>query len=298
MIKRSVVIQNRCYVSVLNNQLTIENRETGEMNSVPIEDVGYLEFESAQCTVTTAALSRLAAGGAVVVVCNQRYAPEAITLPLEGNTLHAERIQMQVSASTPVKKRLWQQLVRCKIRNQAAVLKTMGLPHATVARCATMVYTADRTNREAVAAKAYWQQLLKLYGVTRDPDGLYPNNFLNYGYAVLRSSVARGLVRAGLHPALGIHHSNRSNAFALADDVMEPYRPFADLHILQFCATLVEPTELQPPHKKEILQLLVRDVQHSIGRRPLLNSVEVVCAQVAQTLGGSSTEPDLPILRA
>lgn len=298
MLKRTVVIQQRMYVSTRDEQLVLENRQTGEIASIPIEDIGYLELESTQCTISTAALSRLARECVAVTVCNEQFIPTALCLPLEGNTLHAERLRVQMHCSLPSQKRIWQAVVRQKIQNQGAVLRAFGHSSTTLDRYAEQVYTADRTNREAAAAKVYWQTMLKPYGVGRDPEGEYPNNILNYGYAVLRSTVARSLVRAGLHPSLGIHHSNRYNAYALADDMMEPYRPFVDAHVLRYCAAQPELFMLKPEHKRHILGLLVLDVYHRGIRRPLSNSAEVLCAQLVQALAGDVGALDLPQFHA
>lgn len=298
MLKRSVVVSNRAYIFTKDEQLVIENRTSGEIHSVAIEDIGYLELQSTQATISVAALSRLAANCVAVGVCNESYHPVALHLPLSGNTLHTERIVMQTQCPLPTKKRIWQHLVQSKIKNQELVGKGLGYASLNLSRYSAQVLTADRTNREAAAAKVYWSTVLKPLGVSRDAEGPYPNNALNYGYAVVRAAVARGLVAAGLHPALGIHHSNRYNAYALADDVMEPYRPFVDYHVLEFCARTEPTEELTPDVKKHILGILVADVHHRTMRRPLANSVETLCAQLVQALQGNTEALDLPKFHA
>lgn len=296
MIKRTIVIKDRSHLSVRNDQLLVSNRDSGEQNSVPIEDIGYLELQSMQCTITVAALSHLARDCVAVTICNEKYLPVALSLPIEGNTLHAERLRAQLHCSLPVQKRVWKHLVQQKIKNQEVVARALGYEAINLSRYADSVLTADRTNREGAAAKVYWQAVLGPYGTGRDPEGLFPNNVLNYGYAVLRSTVARCLVRAGLHPALGIFHSNRYNPYALADDVMEPYRPFVDFHILRYTAT--NPGfDLLPEHKRYLLGMLTMDVHHRGMRRPLSNSIEVLCAQLVQALSGTIAALDLPVFR-
>ena len=294
MLKRTIIVQERSYLSVTNQQLLIENRSSGEVNSIPIEDIGYLEIQSTQVSLTAAVLARLAANCVSVSFCDETFTPIALSLPFEGNTLHTERIALQTQIPLPNKKRIWQCIVRSKIVNQELAGRGLGHDVLNLSRYAADVLTNDRTNREAAAAKVYWSTVLKPFGVGRDVEGGFPNNALNYGYAIVRSAVARGLVRAGLHPALGIHHSNKYNAFALADDMMEPYRPFVDYHVLQYCK-LEEPfANLLPMHKKHILGVLVMDVHHNGMRRPLLNSVEQLCAQLVSALGGNIEALDLP----
>ncbi len=294
MIKRTIVVQGRNYVSTENEQLRLENRNTGELQTLPIEDIGYLEFENTQCTLTTSAMARLAHYGVTVTFCDERFTPVAQCLPIEGNALQAQRLKIQVNASAPAQKRIWQILVQKKIRNQERVLKALGYSDVSLEGYAQRVLSGDKTNREGAAARRYWQHVLGNFGVKRDPEGDYPNNVLNYGYAVLRAVVSRAIVRAGLHPSFGIHHSNQFNAFALSDDVMEPYRPFVDFHVLSGCC-LQNPEEiLKPQHKREILAVLTADVVHSIGTRPLFNSVETLCAQLVQALDGNLKALDLP----
>jgi CRISPR-associated protein Cas1 len=293
MIKRSLIIASRSTLSTRNEQLLLRLLDSDEEYSIPIEDIGYIEISTTQCTISTAAITRLSEHQVSILMCGQSQLPVALTIPYAGNTLHNERLRLQIEASKPTLKRIWQSLIKAKIRNQADVLARAGHRDATLRRYEREVLTDDSSNREGAAAQHYWKLMLKPFDVTRDPDGPFPNNFLNYGYAVVRSSVARGLVAAGLHPAIGVRHKNRYNAFALADDVIEPFRPFVDQHLLPYCLGQDE-WSLTPEHKKFIVSVLTVDAHHSDLRRPLMNSIELTCARVVQALRGDIKALDLP----
>ncbi|MBI2794517.1 MAG: type II CRISPR-associated endonuclease Cas1 [Ignavibacteria bacterium] len=294
MIKRSIIIASQSFISTKDEQLIIVNRESGEEKAIPIEDIGFLELASTQATITSASLAKLAQCGIPAIICDSSNYPISISTPIYGNTLHNERLRLQIEASKPTLKRVWQALIIAKIRNQADVVEYLGGTGKTLRRYAETVLSDDSSNRESSAARQYWQQVLTQFDVIRDPDGAFPNNFLNYGYAVLRSSVARGLVGAGFHPAIGIKHKNRYNAFALADDVMEPYRPFVDSHVIPYCKNIDKGESLTPTHKKHIVSVLTIDSYHSDGRRPLMNSIELTCARIVKAFQGDIKVLDLP----
>ncbi len=298
MIKRSLLVESRSYLSYKDGSLHLDNRISGEKFRIPIEDIGYLELGTSQITITSAALAKLADQVVTVMYCDDTYQPVGLCLPLVGNTLHAERLRIQIDCSVPNRKRIWQSIVRCKLQNQEQVGRSLGYTDLNLKRYINSVYSGDRTNREAAGAKLYWKAVLTPFGVGRDPRTGYPNNILNYGYSVLRALTARCLVRCGLHPAIGIHHSNKYNHFALADDVMEMYRPFVDYHILMLVQDEVQTDQLTSAQKMKVLEVMVADVHHEKGRRPLSNSVELICAQLVQALGGDVGALDLPQFRA
>lgn len=295
MIKRSILVASRTYISTKNRQIVLRVDGREDEVTVPAEDIGYMEFDSLQSTITTAAMAVLAAEGATVAICDARHHPVALLHPMEGNTLHAERLRKQIACKRAVKGRLWQSIVRAKIRNQARVLDILGDPSPALSRREAKVLTGDSTNQEGVAARFYWQTTLRPFRTRRDPDGNHPNAMLNYGYAVLRAATARAIVASGLHPALGIKHSNRNNGFALADDLMEPYRPFVDLIVLPCALGYEHLEELTPIVKRQILELLVMDTQSSIGRRPLLNSVMHAATALSRSFDTQSDMLDFPV---
>lgn len=295
MIKRSIAISSRSYISTQDEQLVVKLYDEEEPQRVPIEDVGFLELDSLTSTISVAALAKAASYGVVTSICDPSHHPVALVVPLVGNSIHAERFRSQVLAPEPTRKRAWATIVRCKIQNQADALKLMGHPHEHVARRAKLVRTGDGTSQESAAAAAYWKHALGHFRTGRDPDGTFPNNVLNYGYAVIRAAVARGLVEAGLHPALGVQHSNRYNAFALADDVMEPFRPWVDVHVLPYAETMDEP-ELRPTDKRHILGVLTLDAHTEGGRLPLMNAIQRSCVSMVRTFDGTIQRPSFPRL--
>ncbi len=292
MLKRTIHLGSRSFVSTKDEQLVI--RTDDDEISIPIEDIGLLEIDTLQVSFTTAAMVKLMENGATTVICDKTHHPVGLLLPVSGHSLHALRLRQQIDAPVPVRKRTWQSIVKAKIRNQADVLRDLGMDDAFVRRRVAKVLSFDSTNQEGVAASAYWKLMLAPFGVRRDPDGEFPNNVLNYGYAVLRACVARALVASGLHPALGLKHSNRGNPFALADDVMEPYRPFVDRLVIPLALEVGDTPTLTPQLKRDILQVLVVDTFWPEGRRPLLNAVQLSTASVAQTFAGERDAPSFP----
>ena len=234
MIKRTLFFGNPAYLSLRNEQLVVKltDAQTQEeiTKTVPIEDVGVVVLEDRQITITNGALDALLKNNCAVVTCNEKHMPTGLLLPLEGHTLQSERFAQQIEASLPLRKQLWQQTVQAKIRNQGVLLKRL---YSAENRCmmawANDVKSGDSENLEGRAAAYYWKYMFPNDEVfKRDREGDAPNNLLNYGYAILRAVVARALVASGLLPTLGIHHHNRYNAYCLADDIMEPYRPYVD----------------------------------------------------------------------
>lgn len=298
MIKRTVAISSRSYLSTKNEQLVVR-REMGESEvTVPIEDIGLLEVDSMQVTATTALLVKLLENGSTTIFCDGSHHPVGLLLPLAGNSLHALRLRQQVDSSLPTRKRAWQEIIRRKLQNQADVLLELGADDRQVRRRVRRVLTNDSTNQEGVGAAAYWKVLLTPFATNRDSDGAFPNNVLNYGYAVIRACVARGLVASGLHPALGIKHSNRGNPFALADDLMEPYRPFLDRLVIPKALEWDPEEGLTPAIKRQILEVLLVDSHWPEGRRPLLNSIQLSAASMAQVFAGEREVPTFPTLCA
>ena len=241
MIKKTLYFGNPAYLSLRNAQLIIRLPEVVDNDTLPeyfkqvsevskpIEDIGVIVLDHKQITITSGVLEAFLENNCAVLTCDSKSMPVGLLLPLHGNTTQNERFRQQLDASLPLSKQLWQQTVKAKIENQAAVLKECTGEEIKCMRVwAANVRSGDPDNQEARAAAYYWKNLFRIEGFTRDRDGIPPNNLLNYGYAILRAVVARGLVASGLLPTLGIHHHNRYNAYCLADDIMEPYRPYVD----------------------------------------------------------------------
>jgi CRISPR-associated protein Cas1 len=239
MIKRTLHFGNPAYLSLKDDQLLIDLphlKALGEKESkkrVAIEDIGIILLDHQQITITHACMAALLRNNAVLLTCDAAHLPVGMMLPLDGHDTQSERFRFQIDASQPLKKQLWQQTIQAKILNQAAVLAERGIPYDNLLYWARSVRSGDPDNYEGRAAAYYWKNVFPkkvefFRGRTGDP----PNNLLNYGYAILRAIVARGLVSSGLLPTLGIHHRNKYNAYCLADDIMEPYRPYVDQIVL------------------------------------------------------------------
>jgi CRISP-associated protein Cas1 len=229
MIKRTLYFGNPAYLHKNLLQLkVIKPDDNTEIGSVPIEDIGVVLLDHPQITITHALLAALLDNNTAVISCDDKHLPVGLMLPLDGNTLQTERFLTQIEASEPLKKNLWAQTVKAKIENQANVLDLAGIDNKRLMVLIPQIQSGDPDNIEGRAAAIYWKLLFEDLPFVRERYGAMPNAHLNYGYAILRAIVARSLVGTGLLPTLGIHHSNRYNAYCLADDIMEPYRPFVD----------------------------------------------------------------------
>jgi len=279
MIKRTLYFGNPAYLSTRNQQMVVERKDQ-EQVSIPMEDVGVVILDHPQITITQVCIARLLENNTALITCDDKHLPTGLLLNLNGHSLQSKKFQAQVEAGMPLKKQLWQQTIRAKIRNQAALLQKKGLVAEVLKHLAGQVKSGDTQNAEAVAAKYYWQKLM--------PDGLVRgrfdggvNNFLNYGYAILRAVVARSLVGSGLLPALGIFHRNQYNAYCLADDIMEPYRPFVDELVLGH-PYFSEKEEVDVEAKKILLSIPTLDVVLDGKASPLMNAVQRTTASLAR----------------
>lgn len=308
--KKTLCFSNPAYLRAALNQLEIEqpgvSGQSARKTTVPFEDIGVVVLENPQITISHVALATLLEHNAVVVTCNDKRLPTGLLLPLDGHSLQSRRFREQIEATVPLKKQLWQQTVKQKIVNQAHVLKRQGIDSSPLTRWLSEVRSGDPDNIEARAAAWYWPRLFKNTPLFQpidddnDPDafireryGDWPNCLLNYGYAVLRAVIARALVGAGLLPTFGIHHHNQYNAFCLADDIMEPYRPGVDrivCRILHDHPHPPEPTKngdlLTPDLKRELLTIPVMDVRMEKKQKPLQIAAQRTAASLAACFAG------------
>ena len=290
MIKRTLYFGNPAYLSLRNSQLVINLPEANGMddrtgnNTIPIEDIGIILLDHKQITITQGLLEALLSNNAAVITCDSSRMPVGLLLPLSGNTTQSERFQAQIDASLPLRKQLWQQTIQAKIGNQAYVLNTCR--NAVVKNMLAWVdevKSGDSDNLEARAAAYYWSNMFPdVPGFRRGREGPPPNNLLNYGYAILRAVVARSLVASGLLPTLGIHHHNRYNAYCLADDIMEPYRPFVDNLVVELSDSGEDIQELTKSLKAKLLSIPVLDVIINDQRSPLMIAVGITTASLAK----------------
>lgn len=300
MIKKTLYFGNPAYLSLRNAQLVIKLPEVENSTSLPeamkrqsevtkpIEDLGVVVLDNKQITITSGVMEALLENNCALITCDSKSMPVGLMLPLYGNTTQNERFRKQLDASLPLKKQLWQQTIQAKINNQASVLFVCIQEEAKCMRIwASDVRSGDPDNLEARAAAYYWKTLFAdLDGFTRDRDGIPPNNLLNYGYAILRAVVARGLVTSGLLPTLGIHHHNRYNAYCLADDIMEPYRPFVDKLVFELYNQYGETVSLTKELKTSLLSIPTLEVRIGGKRSPLMVAVGQTTASLYKCFSG------------
>ncbi len=296
MIKRTLYFGNPAYLSCKLNQLVVKVKKdlTDIETSIPIEDIGVVLLDHSQITITHSVIKKLAKNKAVIISCNDQHMPATLMLPLEGHNTQSERYRHQINASLPLKKNLWQHTVEAKVRNQLKVLELLGRPTNRLEILIKRVQSGDPDNIEGQAAAFYWSHYLD--GFIRDQFGDPPNNLLNYGYAILRAMVARSLVASGLLPTLGIHHKNKYNAYCLADDIMEPYRPFIDLLVFQMYEELGMESFLSKESKRELLSIATLDAQFQNKRSPLMVGMSLTTASVAQCFEGTKRKINYPVM--
>lgn len=339
MIKRTLEIsQQPFHLAVKNDQLQLLDKEAVQSvrATVPCEDLGLLLVEHAGTTYSHPALLRLLHYGAAVVLCGPDHLPAGMLLPLGDHTEIVSRLRLQIAAAKPLRKQLWSQIVRAKIRAQAANLPAGSAVRSRLLEMARELRSGDPQNVESQAARSYWSVWLHSNGINptdkmnqggadvspansqggadvssaigdtlnnllaaaadfrRDPAGLPPNNLLNYGYAVMRAAVARAVVSAGLHPSLGLHHRNRSNAFCLADDLVEPLRPIVDARVRDLY--LEGQADLIPPVKAALLELLTAPVRVGDDVGPLMVALHRYAASLVRCLEGAEKSLAIPVL--
>lgn len=295
MIARTLSFNSPGKLSSKDEQLVWDG-DDGVRRTFPIEDLGFVILETKLVSITSNCLWRLSDHNVALVVCDDSHAPAAQLLPFAAHTTTQETVASQLVASEAVSGRLWRQVCRQKILNQSVVLKKLGLPNSgRLANMASEVKNHDEGNLEGQAARIYFQTLAGEGAFTRDPEGDWPNPALNYGYGIVRAVIARALVGAGLLCVKGMHHHNKYNAFCLADDMMEPYRPFVDQFVFGGEAPFGESSsELEHRHKAALLSALTCDVQTGDVRRPLQIAATLTAASLARAYLGETKELVLP----
>ncbi|WP_288097640.1 type II CRISPR-associated endonuclease Cas1 [Hydrotalea sp.] len=302
MLKRTLCIENPCHLKCNNEQLVlsyahIKGLEDRQDKTVPIEDIGVLVLEHPQITITHFLLDQLITNNIAVITCNSTHHPSGMLLPLESHTLQSERFKEQLAASEPLKKQLWQQTVKAKINNQAAVLKKWNIPHGYLNNARQNVKSGDADNAEAKAAAYYWAHLFPdAWQFFRKREGPPPNNLLNYGYAIIRAAMARAIAGAGLLPTLGIFHRNRYNAYCLADDMMEPYRPFIDAIVRNIIYETSAVEVLTQPLKVQLLNVLTHDTRIEEQTSPLWVAMQKTAFSLSKCYSGEQRKLDFPEL--
>lgn len=293
MLKRILFFTKPYQLRLENSQLIVEDKSSRNVvDSIPIEDIGHVILEHPQITITMPSLNALSDNNVAVIFCGDNRMPKSMLMHLDSNSTMSETYKAQLSASEPLKKQLWKQTIEAKIRNQSALLCKLSKNGDRLKPLYKNVKSADSDNREGVAAKIYWQELFGKDFV-RSREGCYPNNLLNYGYSILRAAVARALMGSGLLPAVGIFHRNRYNAFPLADDIMEPYRPYVDEIVYGLYERNIP---LDKDSKAILLRLLYSDVVFENIRRPLEIGLTITTSSLAHCFKGTKKKISYPLI--
>ena len=309
MIKRTLYFSNPSYLSLTNSQMVLrlpeveKNDELTEtfkkeaFKTFPIEDIGVVVLDHRQITITQALMAALLENNVALITCDDTHHPSGLFLPLAGHTVQSERFRDQLDASQPLKKQIWQQTITAKIQNQATLLRRIGIPVENMIHWANSVRSGDPDNYEARAAAYYWKNFFpEELNFKRERYGEAPNNLLNYGYAILRAIVARGLVASGLLPTLGVHHRSKYNAYCLADDIMEPFRPVVDDVVRKIVMSGEDYSELSKPVKQQLLEVPALDILIDGERSPLMVGLQRTTSSLVRCFSGEQRKVLYPEL--
>lgn len=316
MIKRTLYFGNPAYLSLANAQLVLRLPEVERLSSslsegegehtylhkwkkeavatIPIEDIGIVVLDHKQITITQALMEALLENNTALITCNSTHHPTGLMLPLCGNTIQTERFRAQLDASEPLKKQLWAQTITQKIKNQAAVFSSKDIDNSYFVPLYRNIKSGDADNCEATAAAYYWSNIFSSLPLgegwggafKRYREGQPPNNYLNYGYALLRATMARSIVGAGLMPTLGIFHRNRYNAYCLADDLMEPYRPYVDKVVYDIIKEHGINEDIPKEIKAILLKIPAMDVTIDGEKSPLMNATQRTAVSLVKCFNG------------
>lgn len=292
MIKRTLYFGNEAYLSTQKQRLVVRFPDSSNTKTIPIEDIALVILDHYRLTLTTTLLNALLGNNTAVITCDAQHLPLGMFLNLNGHTLQQEHFAQQIAVTQAKKDRLWKQVIQAKISNQATLLENQGIFVQNMRRWVSKVKNGDPENLEARAAGYYWKHLFGELKFTRERFGAAPNGLLNYGYTILRGLVARALVGSGLLPTLGIHHHNKYNAYCLADDIMEPYRPFVDQIVLYLVNNGVG--ELTSESKQTLLKIPTLDVIINQQRSPLMVAVQQTTASLQHCYAGTRKTLKLP----
>lgn len=295
MIKKTILLENKASLTTKNLQLVIQS-EIRESN-IPIEEIGFLVIDHPEIFLSMPAMNLLVENNTALIICNKNHLPNGMFLNLNSHHIQQEIFKNQIEASLPLKKQLWQQTIVEKISNQGLLLAHITGTTNAFEFLASKVLSGDSTNMEGVAASQYWKAFFATLDISfkRERFGDYPNSFLNYGYAILRAATARALSGSGLLNTLGIHHKSKYNAFALADDIMEPFRPIVDEKVFEIIQTHSE-QELNTVIKSELLQILTRTVYFKDEKSPLMVALQKTASSLQQCYTGERKKIKYPKL--
>ena len=297
MIKRTILVENKSSITTKNQQLVLKSE--ARESAIPIEDIGFLVLDHAEIYLSIPAMNLIVENNTAIIICGSNHLPNGMFLNLNSHHIQQEIFKNQIEASIPLKKQLWQQTIVEKIKNQGELLKKITENKNTFEFLASKVLSGDTSNMEGVAAQQYWKNFPlpnhEKDGIKRERYGDYPNNFLNYGYAILRAATARALSGSGLLNTLGIHHKSKYNAFALADDIMEPFRPIVDEKVFEIMKRYQE-QELNTAIKAEMLQMLTQTVYFKEEKSPLMVGLQKTASSLQQCFTGDRKKIKYPKL--
>jgi CRISPR-associated protein Cas1 len=292
MIKRTLFFGNKASLTTKFEQLVIKTEL--KQTTTPIEDLGFIVLEHPEIYISIPTLTKLSENNVAVIFCDKNHMPNSMLLNLNNHYLQQELFKHQINATVPLKKQLWQQTVKKKIKHQAKHLQLLHKPSKVLNYYETKVLSGDTENMEGVAAAYYWKHIFD-FDFKRERYGHYPNLFLNYGYIILRAAVARAISGSGLLSTLGIHHHNKYNAFCLADDIMEPFRPLVDAKVIEILATSSE-KELTTTIKAQLLSILTETVYFDDVKSPLMVGLSKTTSSLQQCYTGSIKKINYPSL--
>lgn len=295
MLKRTLLFVNPYHLFVKNKQLFVKDKLIDKEQMVPAEDIGFIIFDNKQITYTHSVMQLFSENHTVVIFCDDKHMPVSMMVNYESHHLHGMHADYQIKASEPLKKNLWQQTIKAKIRNQAGVLDYYKKNGEALREISKHVKSGDNTNRESHAARIYWNQLFQ--NLIRHRNGKQPNSLLNYCYTILRSATAKAITGSGLLPAIGIHHKNKYNAFRLADDIMEPYRPFADRIVKETFEKYPDYKDLTNEIKFDLMDILTTDVQFKKVKRPLSVGLSMTTASLVKCFKGEIKTLSYPVFK-
>ncbi|MCD6556410.1 MAG: type II CRISPR-associated endonuclease Cas1 [Bacteroidales bacterium] len=295
MLKRTLFFVNPYHLFVKNKQLYVKDKMIDKEQMVPAEDIGYVIFDNKQLTYTHSVMQLFSENNTAVIFCNDKHMPASMMVNFESHHLHGQHSDYQIKASEPLKKNLWQQTIKSKIRNQASVLDYFNKKGEPLREISKHVTSGDSTNRESLAARIYWNSLFNNF--IRHRDGKQPNSMLNFCYSILRSATAKAITGSGLIPVIGIHHKNKYNAYRLADDLMEPYRPFADRIVKETFAKFPDYKDLTKEIKFDLTDILTTDVQFKKVTRPLSVGLSMTTASLVKCYKGEKKKISYPIFK-
>ncbi len=295
MLKRTLFFVNPYHLFVKNKQLFVKDKMIDKEQMITAEDIGYVIFDNKQITYTHSVMQLFSENNTAVIFCDDKHMPASMMINFESHHLQGMHTNYQIEATEPLKKSLWQQTIKSKIRNQSGVLDYFNKNGEALREISKHVKSGDITNRESYAARIYWNKLFDNF--IRHRNGKQPNSMLNFCYTILRSATAKAIVGSGLLPALGIHHRNKYNAYRLADDIMEPYRPFADRIVKETFAKFRDYKDLSKEIKFELMDILTTDVQFKKVTRPLSVGLSITTASLVKCYKGDKKKISYPVLK-